>query len=107
MSVEQQPSSFRRRIRGWMRRLPLDAPQYRRDALMLETILFIAGAAALSMAVASHVGTGVEGRAEVLSALAICVYTWSCVQLSRKGYFRLAARLAVIGGILLIGLSYA
>lgn len=107
MSDGTPPLHFGHRVTGWMRRLPINAPQDQRNALMLETVLFIAGAAALAMAVASHVTAGIEGRAETFGALAICIYTWSCVQLSRKGSFRLAASLTVIGGLLLIGLSYA
>jgi signal transduction histidine kinase len=90
-----------------VRRIPLDAPQDKRNALMLETVLFIAGAAALSMAVVSHVASGGSGSADSVGALAICVYTWSCVFLSRRGFFRLAASLAVVGGMSLICLSYA
>ncbi len=87
--------------------MPLDAPQDKRNALMLETVLFIAGAAALSMAVASHVAAGDAGRSEALSALAIAAFAWSCVHLSRRGHFRLAASLTVGGGLVLIGFSYA
>jgi signal transduction histidine kinase/CheY-like chemotaxis protein len=90
-----------------MRRIPIDAPQDKRNALMLETVLFIAGAAALSMAVVSHVTKGAAGRDEALGALAIAVFAWSCVHLSRRGYFRLSASLTVIGGLALIWLSYA
>ena len=91
----------------WMRRIPVDAPQDKRNALMLETVLFIAGAAALSMALVSHVTAGAAGRAATLGALAIAVFAWSGVLLSRRGYFRLSASLTVVGGMTLIWLSYA
>jgi signal transduction histidine kinase len=91
----------------WLRRIPLDAPHDKRNALMLETVLFVAGAAALSMAVVSHVASGGSGSGDSAGALAICVYTWSCVLLSRRGFFRLAASLTVVGGMSLICLSYA
>ncbi|MGH8086125.1 MAG: ATP-binding protein [Lysobacter sp.] len=74
---------------------------------MLETMLFIAGVAGLSMAVVSHVTAGPAGRAATLGALAIATFAWSSVLLSRRGYFRLAASLTVVGGLALIWLSYA
>ena len=95
------------RVADWMRRIPLDAPQDKRNALMLETVLFIAGAAALSMAVVSHVASGGSGSGDSAGALAICLYTWSCFLLSRRGYFRLSASLTVVGGMSLICVSYA
>ena len=74
---------------------------------MLETVLFIAGVAALSMATVSHVTAGAPGRAATLGALAIAGVAWSGVLLSRRGYFPLAAGLTVVGGLTLIWLSYA
>src|SRR5690606_3568495 len=107
MIAEETPSQRGQRILDWMRRIPANAPQDRRNALMLETVLFIAGSAALSMAVASHVSATSVKSDEALGALTIAVFAWSCVCLSRRGHFRLAAGLTVIGGLILIGLSYA
>ncbi len=107
MIAEETPSQRGQRILDWMRRIPANAPQDRRNALMLETVLFIAGFAALSMAVASHVSATSVRSDEALGALAIAVFAWSCVCLSRRGHFRLAAGLTVIGGLILIGFSYA
>ena len=100
-------AAFWQRAADRVRRTPLDAPQDMRNALMLETVLFIAGVAALSMAVVSHVSEGLAGRADTLGAVAIAAYSWSCVFLSRRGSFRLAASLAVVGGLMLICFSYA
>lgn len=88
-------------------RTTVNTPHAKRNALMLETVLFIAGAAALSMAVASLMDQRGAWRSDALGALAICAYTWTCVILSRRGFFRLAASLAVVGGLLLICVSYA
>lgn len=107
MTVEETPPGLWQRSIGWMQRIPIDVPQDKRNALMLETVLFITGVAALSMAVVSYVTTSATGREETSGALAIAVFAWSCVHLSRRGYFRLAASLTVIGGLALIWLSYA
>lgn len=74
---------------------------------MLETVLLVAGIAALTMAVASHVDHGASARADTMGAAAITAYSWSGVYLSRRGFFRFAASLAVVGGLALICFSYA
>lgn len=107
MIADEAPSALWLRIAGWLQRRPSVTSQDRRNALMLETVLFIAGAAALSMAVVSHVTAGPEGRSATLGALAIAIFSWSGVVLSRRGYFRLSASLTVVGGLVLIWLSYA
>lgn len=107
MTVEETPASVLRQIARWLHRIPGGAAQETRNALMLETVLFIAGTAALTMAVVSHVSDGPAGRADTLGAAAIAAYSWSCAFLSRRGFFRLAASLAVVGGLTLISFSYA
>lgn len=107
MTVEEMPAGVLQRIARWLHRIPGGAAQDMRNALMLETVLFIAGTAALTMAVISHVNDGLAGRGDTLGAAAIAAYSWSCVFLSRRGLFRLAASLAVVGGLMLICVSYA
>ena len=107
MISDDTPPVLWQRIFHWIRRRPSVTSQDRRNALMLETVLFIAGVAALSMAVVSHVTAGSAGRAATLGALAIATFAWSCALLSRRGYFRFAASFTVVGGLALIWLSYA
>ena len=101
---EVQLATWQRTL-DWLRRRPFVTPQERRNAWMLETVLFIAGVAGLSMAIVSHASA--RGGDAALGALAIAIFAWSCVLLSRRGYFRLAASLTVVGGLSLIWLSYA
>jgi signal transduction histidine kinase len=104
ITSETQPATWQRTL-DWLRRQPFVTSQERRNAWMLETMLFIAGVAALSMAIVSHATAG--DRDAAFGALAIVIFAWSCVLLSRRGYFRLAASLTVVGGLALIWLSYA
>ncbi|MCF7221632.1 sensor histidine kinase [Marilutibacter chinensis] len=97
---------LRRRFAGWMKHVSVDAPQNRRNALMLQTILAIVGTAALAMAIGSFATAETAGRNETWVAMAISTYAWLCFHLSRKGLYRLSASLTVIGSLQLIGTSY-
>jgi signal transduction histidine kinase len=91
---------------GWMRRVPAHAPQDRRGALTLQTILIITGATAWSVVAVSCSAAGMAGVGGSWGALAIGAYAWSCLYLLRNGLFRLSAGLTVTGCLILIGLSY-
>lgn len=95
-----------RRFVGWMRNVPVDAPQGKRNALTLQAMLVITGAIAWSMAAISYVTADAVGLGESWHTLTIGAYAWTCFYLLRIGLFRLSASLTVIGGLFLIGLSY-
>jgi len=106
MSSHEASLDIGRRLLGWMGRVPVAAPQDRRNALMLQTILAIIGATALTMAVVSCTAADVAERRESFIALTISLYAWGCFWLLRKGLFRLSASLTVIGSLSLIGFTY-
>ena len=91
---------------GWLRSVPVDAPQGKRNALTLQTMLVITAAIALSMAAVSYVTADAAGLGESSHTLIIGAYACACFCLLRIGLFRLSASLTVIGGLILIGLSY-
>lgn len=91
---------------GWLRSVPVDAPQGRRNALTLQTMLVITAAIALSMAAVSYVTADAAGLGQSSHTLIIGAYACACFCLLRIGLFRLSASLTVIGGLILIGLSY-
>jgi len=101
---------MRKTLAGWIRRVPVQAPQDRRNALMLQTILAVVGTAALAMfvvpGVTSGIGRGMPATSETWGALAVAAYAGLCFHLSRRGLFRFSASLMVIGSLLLIGTSY-
>ena len=94
------------RFVGWMRNVPVDTPQGKRNALTLQTMLVITGTIASSMAVVSYATADAVGLGDSWHTLAIGAYALSCFYLLRIGLFRLSASLTVIGGLILIGLSY-
>lgn len=106
MNTHATPLDAWRRFVGWMRNVPVDAPHGKRNALTLQTMLVITGAVASSMAAVSYVTDDAAGLGESWHTLAIAVYAWSCFCLLRIGLFRLSAGLIVLGGLILIGLSY-
>lgn len=91
---------------GWLRSVPVDAPQGRRNALTLQTMLVITAAIASSMAAVSYVTADAAGLGQSSHTLIIGAYACACFCLLRIGLFRLSASLTVIGGLILIGLSY-
>lgn len=92
---------------GWMNRVPIHAARDRRNAITLQAILVVTGAATLFMAITSCVATaGLAGFADNEMTLAVSVYAWTCFGLLRSGFFRLSTSLTVIGGLILIGMSY-
>ena len=91
----------------WMKSVPIDAPLDQRNAVTLQTTLLIAGMIASSMAMVSYATAyGANPGEGWHIALAIGAYTLFCFCLLRAGLFRLSASLIVIGGLILIGLSY-
>ncbi|WP_454832370.1 ATP-binding protein [Pseudoxanthomonas wuyuanensis] len=106
MNIDNLPSGAWQRVIGWFCRLPINAPQDRRNALMLQTVLAIIGATALTMAMVSSTGADASERSESWIALAISGYAGACFHLLRKGLFRLSASLTVIGSLFLIGITY-
>jgi len=95
-----------RRFSGWMMNVPVDAAQGKRNALTLQTMLVVTGAIASSMAAISYVAADAAGLGESGHTLAIAAYAGVCFYLLRIGLFRLSAGLTVVGGLILIGLSY-
>ncbi|WP_167285210.1 sensor histidine kinase [Marilutibacter alkalisoli] len=106
MNIFYPPRDLWQRVIGWIKRMPIHAPQDRRNALMLQTILAIVGTAALVMVFSSYAFTGIEAQGDTWVAVAIGAYAWLCFHLSRRGLYRLSASLTVIGSLLLIGASY-
>lgn len=106
MSADASPPGRWRRFIAWTGRLPIEAPQDRRNALMLQTVLAIIGATAFAMAIFSSVTADASGLGESWVALSISAYACACFHLLRRGLFRLSASLTVIGSLLLIGISY-
>lgn len=106
MNTHATPLDAWRRFVGWMRNVPVDAPHGKRNALTLQTMLVITGAVASSMAAISYATDDSAGLGESWHTLAIAAYAWSCFCLLRIGLFRLSAALTVLGGLILIGLSY-
>ena len=107
MNTNDTFRALRQRVIDLVSRASIRAPQDRRNALMLQTVLAIVGTAALAMAAASFAGMAMEAPGETWVTLVIGAYAWSCFQLSRSGLYRLAASFTVIGSLLLIGASYA
>ncbi|MEZ0472842.1 ATP-binding protein [Luteimonas salinilitoris] len=105
MTAQDTPLGLRQRLIGWLTHVPV-ARQDRRNAWMLQLLLIVAGAMAVSIAVASWSGAGAVGDGERWGALAIGAYAWTCFVLLRRGRFRLSAALTIAGGLLLIALSY-
>lgn len=106
MSADASPPGRWRRFIAWTGQLPIEAPQDRRNALMLQTVLAIIGATAFAMAIFSSVTADASGLGESWVALSISAYACACFHLLRRGLFRLSASLTVIGSLLLIGISY-
>jgi hypothetical protein len=106
MPADASPPGRWRRFIAWTGRLPIEAPQDRRNALMLQTVLAIIGATAFAMAIFSSVTADATGLGESWIALSISAYACACFHLLRRGLFRLSASLTVIGSLLLIGISY-
>ncbi|WP_407353711.1 sensor histidine kinase [Luteimonas sp. R10] len=97
---------LRQGLVGWLMHVPV-ARQDRRNAWMLQLLLIVAGAMAVSIAVVSWSDAGATGAdGERWGALAIGAYAWGCLILLRQGRFRLAAALTIAGGLVLIALSY-
>lgn len=107
MTARESPLPLWQSFISWMRRVPIDVMRDRRNALTLQAILVVTGATTLFMAIASCAATaGVAGIAENESTLAVSAYAWSCFYLLRSGFFRLSTSLTVVGGLILIGMSY-
>ena len=98
-----RPSTWQRLV-GWVRNVPTDASQSKRNALTLQTMLVLTSAIASSMTVFSCADAA--RLDESWHTLAIGVYALCCLYLLRTGLFRLSACLTIIGGLVLIGLSY-
>lgn len=95
------------RMADRLRLAPAVAPQDRRNALMLQTVLAVTIAAAGSMAVHSLLGGRDAASSETWGPLTIAVYALAGLWLLRRGRYRLSAAFAVCGGMVLIGVSYA
>lgn len=92
---------------GWVKRVPVRATRDRRNALMLQAILAVTATTALFMAVGSCAAAADTANiTESWLMLATGAYAWSCLCLLRNGFFRLSASLTVIGGLVLVGMSY-
>jgi signal transduction histidine kinase len=91
----------------WMKRVPTRAAHDRGNAVTLQAILAVIAAATLVMAIASCMAaTDTTGVADNGLILVVSAYAWSCFCLLRYGFFRLSTSLTVIGGLILMGMSY-
>ncbi|MGH8025147.1 MAG: sensor histidine kinase, partial [Pseudoxanthomonas sp.] len=91
----------------WLQRVPTRAARDRRNALTLQAILVVIATTTLFIAIASCTAKAdTTGIAEYWLPLAVSAYAWSCFCLLRNGLFRLSASLTVIGGLILMAMSY-
>lgn len=102
----EAPNAVRRMAEGSGRTADV-APQDRRNALMLQTVLAITVAAAAATTAHSLVGGRGIASSESWGPLTVAVYALACLWLTHRGRYRLSAALTVCGGLTLIGLSYA
>ncbi|QWP75311.1 hypothetical protein J5226_16975 [Lysobacter sp. K5869] len=79
-------------------------PQDRRNARTLAAMLAAIAAATLAMALVPWAANG--ATAETALMLIVSVYACLCLSLLRGGLFRLATRLVVVGGLVLMAMSY-
>lgn len=88
-----------------MQRAPTRATYHRRNALMLQALLALIATVTLVIAVASCAADPAAFGEHWLT-LAVSAYAWACFCLLRSGLFRLSTGLTVVGGLILLGLSY-
>lgn len=79
----------------------------RRDALMLQTVLAVAMLAAAATMTHALAGGRSLAEADVWGPASVVAYALACLGLTRSGFYRLSAALAVCGALALIGVSYA
>lgn len=92
---------------AWIKRLPIAEARDRRNALTLQAILAVIAMTTLSLAIVSCAATAdMSTASDHWLLLVVSAYAWSCVGLLRKGFFRLSTSLTVIGGLLLMSVSY-
>ncbi len=103
---ESSPSPWHGFI-DWMQRVPTRAARDRRNAVTLQAILAVIAASTLVMAIASCAAMAdTSGVADNGLMLIVSAYAWLCFCLLRHGFFRLSTSLTVIGGLILMGMSY-
>ncbi|ANB18045.1 hybrid sensor histidine kinase/response regulator [Dokdonella koreensis] len=93
------------RLNRWLQEVPVEDPLDRRNAPMLQVVLAVPGVlvpAMLALELAEAPGFG-AGQA---ISLALTAFLWSCFWLLRRGRFRLAASLAVVASLVMMGLNY-
>lgn len=92
---------------AWMKRVPTRMPRDKRNALTLQAILAVIATTALFVAIASYAAAADTAKiAENGLLLTVGAYAWACFYLLRKGFFRLSASLTILGGLILVGMSY-
>lgn len=107
MTIRVSQPSFRQRLLAWIRRVPTRTSHDQRNALTLQALLVVTVATALLAAIGSCAAAeDMTGITENWLTLVIGAYAWSCLCLLRNGLFRLSASLTVIGGLILMGMSY-
>lgn len=107
MTVRVPPQSVWRSLLDWVQRVPARAAHDRRNALTLQALLAVTVVTALLATIGSCAAAqGMTRITENWLTMAIGAYAWSCLCLLRKGHFRLSASLTVIGGLVLMGMSY-
>lgn len=103
---ESSPSPWHRFI-GWMQRVPIRAARDKRNAMALQAILAVVAVTTLLMAIGSCAAApDLAGYTEHWLLLIVSAYTWACFYLLRHGLFRLSTSLTVIGGVILMAVSY-
>jgi signal transduction histidine kinase len=107
MTAREPSPSLWHGFTGWMQRLPIRAARDRRNALALQAILAVVAVVTLLMAVASCAAApDTANSTEHWLMLVVSGYTWACLYLLRHGRFRLSTGLTVVGGLILMTVSY-
>lgn len=94
------------RLVAWLKDIPFNAPQTKRNALTLQALLGVTFTVASLLTVLSFVTSDIGVAAGKWHILLIALGAAGCFFLLRSGQFRLAAGLTVLGGLALIGMSY-
>lgn len=106
MTFRVSLSSSWHRVLAWVRRVPTAAHD-QRNALTLQALLAVTCVTSTLLAIGSCAAAEDMTRiTENWLTLVIGAYAWLCLCLLRNGLFRLSASLTVVGGLVLIGMSY-
>ncbi len=93
-------------LAAWWEDVPFSNPQARRNALTLQALLGIVLAVTALLAVVAFFSSDVGITENRWGIYLIAAGAAGCLVLLRGGRFRLAAGLTVLGGLMVIGMSY-